>query len=86
MNIDQARYLSLRLRSDLSRLYEQKAFFKKIKKSSDENGNLNSEFYCHNKIKKISKEIAKLTGIQKQLKADISYSVAIARANRNHSL
>lgn len=84
MNIEQARCILRHNRKYLAGLYEQKTYYKQCKKHCEETGNIGFEYLCHNNIRKLSKEIAKFVDIQRQLKADISYTLSIERANRLH--
>lgn len=69
-------------RAQLAVLYCHKAYYKRLKRTADEGGNTPTEYMCHNKLKELSKEIAKLVLLQKSLKAGVRELVRVDRYHR----
>ena len=82
MNIKQLQIAIRMNRYILSCLYEQKTTLKQYKRYFDEIEAQSDEYECHNKLKKISKEIAGLVDLQKALKRDLADTIIVARIDR----
>lgn len=66
-------------RDILAILYHNKTVAKMDKRFYDEEGDLEGEYSAHNKLKELTKEIAKLVSLQKSLKATVRTEVANQR-------
>ena len=86
MNVNQIKAQLLRNRKALSMLHSTLQFYKETKKSHDKFGNTGLEYICHNDIREIKPEIAKLVDLQKALKADLAKELSYLRSARRMAL
>ena len=85
MNTKQLQVALAQNRLALSTLYEYKASLKESKKKYDKMGYTPGEYDCHNRLKKITKDIAKLVDLQKALKQEVKDVTLMARVARHLS-
>jgi hypothetical protein len=82
MTLKQTRQQILLNRKILSTMYATLADVKADKRHWDDVGNIEAEYAAHNYLKWLRKQIASLVVLQKALKADLAWTLAIDAASR----